>query len=461
MMKNLFLTLLALFILWGCQSGYDEKQLNPPNYIEIISDSEYVVVGGSVQFTAMGYYDNNVSIDLSDKVYWSHDHDDILSVDEYGLTYGRKKGLDTLYVSWNNMVGAKRDVEVKAFDRIVFHYPYVVKDAKDINQTYQPDITIVYDDLDFDRYVNPYMFTWTSNNPNVASVDEGGLITMHALGKAEVTAKVGTVSRSMNIVVQNLIVDYIEIVTKTTTVLKGLHEQYRAFAHYCDGSKKEITDDVVWSSSNTNIASIEAGGLITTYSEGNVILSASYGDYKAGENLEVNTIALKSLRIDSVIYKISKGYRESFFVIGTFEDGRTQEIYFDLLWSSSNSNILIVDEEGTAYGNEVGTANVEVAIGNIKTFHPIEVVDVALDSVKIFPEYAYLPVGYVLEYQAEAQFRDGHTSYFNYYGVWDILQDDIASIDYNGLVTAHKEGKAVVDFIYDKKIIKEVITVTP
>ncbi|MEA3523611.1 MAG: Ig-like domain-containing protein [Campylobacterota bacterium] len=461
MMKNVFFIVVGLFFLLGCQSGYDEKQLNPPNYIEIVSDSEYLVVGGTVQYSAIGHYDNNVTIDLSDKVYWSHDHDDILSVDEYGLTYGRKKGFDTLYVSWNNMVNAKRNIEVKAFNRLVFNYPYVEKDIKDINQTHQNDLSIVYDDLDFDRYVNLDMFTWTSSDSEVASVDAEGLITMHSLGDAKITATVGTVSRSMKVVVQNLYVDYIEIVARTTTVLKGLHERYRAFAHYCDGSKKEVTNDVMWSSSDNNVASIEAGGYITTYSEGNVTISASYGTFKANENLHVNTIALKSLYINSLVTQISKGYSETFYVMGSFEDGRTQEMEFDLVWSSSNSDILIVDELGTAYGNEVGYANVEVAIGNIKTFRPIQVVDVALESIKIIPEYIHLPVHYTLQYQAQAHFRDGRVSYFNYDGVWDILQDDIASIDYTGLVTAHTEGKAVVEFIYDKKITKDVITVTP
>jgi len=457
MMKNIFLILLPVFLFFGC-GGYDKDQLDEPNYIEIVTNSEYLVVGGDVQYTAVGHYDDNRTKDLSAKVYWSSDKSDILSLDQTGMVHGKKKGFDTISVSWNNMVSSKKSVEVKAFDRLVFDYPYI---EKSVGQTHQNALSIVYDDLDFDKGVDLAMFTWTSTNPDVASVDDYGLITANSIGEAKITASVGDINRSMKIIVKEMPVSYIEIITYTTTVLKGLHEQYRAFAHYCDGSKKEITYDVTWKSSDVEIASVDVGGIISTYKNGTVTISAIYDDIIASEKLIVNDIPLTRLYISNPVYKITKGYYETFYVIGFFQDGRSQEMRFDLIWDTDNHNIIKADADGTVFGVNVGNANLVVSVGNVKAVRNLEVVDVALESINIIPDYSYVPVGFTLGYRAEATFRDGRISYFDYLGVWDILGEDIATVDFSGVVTAHKDGKVIIDFIYDKKITKDVISVTP
>jgi uncharacterized protein YjdB len=328
--------ILTLSFFFGC-GGYDSEQLDEPNYIEIQSNSEYVVVGGYIQYSAIGHYDDNRTEDLSNKVYWSNDNTDILTIGENGLAYGKEKGTDKITVSWNNMVKSTKAVEVKKFNRLVFDYPYVVKS---VGEGYQSAITIVYEDLDFEKNVNLDMFTWTSSDSSVASVDSFGLVTANSIGSAKITATVGTISRSMKIVVKDLPLDYIEILTNTDTVLKGLHEQYRAIGYYCDGSHKEITYDVNWTSSNVDIATVEIGGKITALKDGKVSITATYDGVSSSKDLIVNSVPLKLLYINSIIEKITKGYSEAFYVTGIFEDGRSQEMRFDVSWDSDNHHIL-------------------------------------------------------------------------------------------------------------------------
>ena len=65
------------------------------------------------------------------------------------------------------------------------------------------------------------------------------------------------------------------------TVPNGLNQtvnatqQFKATGTYSDGSKKDITSQVTWTSSKTNIATVSASGLVTAIAAGNTSIMAT------------------------------------------------------------------------------------------------------------------------------------------------------------------------------------------
>jgi uncharacterized protein YjdB len=174
----------------------------------------------------------------------------------------------------------------------------------------------------------------------------------------------------------------------------------------------------------------------------------------------VNDIAVSKLYIYSSENKISVGYSKRFNVYAQFEDGYSQNIHYDINWSSSDKSVASIDN-GLVFAKSVGTSLIEASLLNVSAYYEVQVVDVALERVDIIPEYASVLVDGYLNYRAKAYFRDGRTDYLDYLGIWDIPQQDEATINYSGLLNAHQEGKVKVEFIYKQKLYSTMTSIYP
>ena len=66
----------------------------------------------------------------------------------------------------------------------------------------------------------------------------------------------------------------IAVTPANPSILTGASQQFTATGTYLDGSVRDITSQVTWTSSNTAVATINAGGLATGVSDGTTIISA-------------------------------------------------------------------------------------------------------------------------------------------------------------------------------------------
>jgi hypothetical protein len=59
----------------------------------------------------------------------------------------------------------------------------------------------------------------------------------------------------------------------------GESAQYRAIARYSDGSSRDVTNEVPWSSTDDSIVSVTAQGLATGRAVGDLDVQATFGDH--------------------------------------------------------------------------------------------------------------------------------------------------------------------------------------
>jgi uncharacterized protein YjdB len=134
--------------------------------------------------------------------------------------------------------------------------------------------------------------TWNSDNSNIAYIDVSGLVTGEAAGQANITASMdGIISPAVSLPVIISAATpssttpgpaLISIaITQPSTLSINLilayqkTQQFVATGSYSDGSKKEITTLVTWTSSASNIASITSAGLTTGIAVGTTLITAS------------------------------------------------------------------------------------------------------------------------------------------------------------------------------------------
>ena len=119
--------------------------------------------------------------------------------------------------------------------------------------------------------------TWASSDTSVATV-AAGLASGLGPGTTAITASSGSVTSSQDMLTVKLVptLTSIAIQPATSAVGIGATEQLTAWGTYSDGSHENITDSVIWSSSDVSVATISTDGLVTGVGTGTAVLGASY-----------------------------------------------------------------------------------------------------------------------------------------------------------------------------------------
>ena len=120
--------------------------------------------------------------------------------------------------------------------------------------------------------------TWTSSETAVASVDASGKVTAIKEGSATITAKVGEKSAICSVIVKNDVpVNSVELNRTTLSLIAGETASLVATVKPDEATDKTVT----WSSSDSQIASVDNQGKITAIAKGHASIIAKAGDKTA------------------------------------------------------------------------------------------------------------------------------------------------------------------------------------
>ncbi|HRZ78300.1 MAG TPA: Ig-like domain-containing protein, partial [Bacteroidales bacterium] len=82
-------------------------------------------------------------------------------------------------------------------------------------------------------------------------------------------------------------VDFITVTPEDVFLAPGQTQQFAAVATFLDGTSRDVTSEVTWKSSNTNVATITATGLATGKTKGFAFISATSGTYLGSTQMNV------------------------------------------------------------------------------------------------------------------------------------------------------------------------------
>lgn len=130
----------------------------------------------------------------------------------------------------------------------------------------------------------PAEVTFSSSNTSVALVDLFGKVTAVGSGSATITASTnyGTTA-TCEIMVNPMLVTSISLDQTTLTLEKGASHSLKATVLPAEATDKSVT----WTSSNENVATVDATGRVTAVSKGMATITATTND---GTNLSASCI---------------------------------------------------------------------------------------------------------------------------------------------------------------------------
>ena len=204
--------------------------------------------------------------------------------------------------------------------------------------------------------------TWSSSDAAVATVNESGLVAAEGNGSAAITATAGSASGSATVTVAQE-VDSVVVSPAADTVAVG--DTLPILAEALDANGHAVSEATFsWSSSDSAVAAVDTGGLVTAIGAGEAVIAATSAGVTGSMEILVTPI------VDAIIVSppadtIAPG--DTLRLVAEAFDANGQPIAGALFaWSSSDPSVVQVDESGLVRGVGEGRAAVSAASGTAR-----------------------------------------------------------------------------------------------
>jgi uncharacterized protein YjdB len=243
------------------------------------------------------------------------------------------------------------------------------------------------------------------------------------------------------------------------TLAIGVGQQYTASAIYTDGSIQDLATGVIWSSSNTSVATIDANGLATTLAAGTTTITATVGTFTDSSVITVVPAHLQSITLTPTSVTIASSTQQQFTAVGNFDDGSTQ-VLVSALWSSSSASVLTIDQNGLAQAVAPGTSTVSVTSGTVSASTSVTVTTATLVSLAIAPANSSMPDEATKQFSATGTFSDNSTQDLTQLVLWSSSAPSVATINNLGLVSSLTTGTTTISAMFGSVSNSTTLTVT-
>ncbi|MFO7894081.1 MAG: Ig-like domain-containing protein [Longimicrobiales bacterium] len=391
-------------------------------------------VGSTVQLAADAM-DRNGITDADAAVSWDTRDAGVVTVDGAGLVTAAGPGTTAVVAEAGSAIDSAMITVALAVDSIAIDPAGLTFAAL---QDTARLAARAFDATGYERTDVP--FTWSSTDPAVATVDTGGLVTAVAGGSTQVTATAEDVTAAVQVTVDQ-VVDTV-VVAPAVDTLRALGDTTRLTAEPQDANGYTVPAvAIAWASSDTLVAVVDSGGLVTAVSPGTASIQASDG-VNVGAGVVVVDQAVDSLSVapDSVGFDALG--QTAALTVAAFDRGGAPIADPGLAWASSDTLVVTADTGViTAAGNGAAqvTGSADGVSATVKaTVEQVVVgVDVAPDSVAI-------------DALGDTTRLSGSAVDANGYPVagpeltWESADTLVATVDSAGLVQAVANGEAVV-----------------
>ena len=193
---------------------------------------------------------------------------------------------------------------------------------------------------------------WTSENPGIANVNEEGVISANTIGttKIIVSDKNDKATDICVVEVKKKILDSIELDKKEINLQIGEENVLKPIITPKDLQNEKIK----WSSTNSSVATVDENGKVHGISYGIALVTGELLGQEASSLIVVGGVRTNSLKIKDEELSIEIGNSRTLEV----EINPLSAIKENIIWESSNENVLSVDQTGKITAKSLGSATI-------------------------------------------------------------------------------------------------------
>lgn len=282
---------------------------------------------------------------------------------------------------------------------------------------------------------------WTSSDPTVAAVSSAGEVLGLAAGTAKIRATVEGKSAEATVVVDP--VPVARVVAAPTQITLNPGQTSQLIITLNDSAGNVLTGrSIVYTTSDPQIATVSATGLVTAVAEGTAQIQATAEGKTATVSVTVNAVPVASIRItpQAVSLRIAQTTK---LTAQAFDAQGNPLANRKFTWISGAPSVATVNQLGDVAAIGTGTAAVFAATEGISASATITVSSIPVASVQVTPTSLSLQTGGSAQLTATPRDAGGN-SLTGRVVVWSSSSDAIAVVSSTGRVTAVSAGNAVI-----------------
>lgn len=227
--------------------------------------------------------------------------------------------------------------------------------------------------------------TWTSDAPATLSVSDDfqnkGFLRAAVVGKARVRATLSGQTGEAEITVSDAVLQAIAITPANGSLVLGTTLQLAAAGTYSDGSSKDVTSTVLWTTDDASVIQISSdmgvAGLAMSSGEGTTKLHATSGDVTASVEVTVTPALVTSLQVSASAAAVNVGDTAQLSSLATYTDSTMMDLTESVTWTSSDENLLTVSNNAGTRGLVTavasGTVKVTATLGSVSASYDLTI----------------------------------------------------------------------------------------
>lgn len=372
-----------------------------------------------------------------DQLTYSSEDEAIAKVDDEGNITGVSIGTTTIYIGKNGKKENKITVKVETNKEELV--------LKETNISVEKDATY---QLEIENVLEDDVFSWSSSNEVVATVDQFGLVTGVHAGTATIVVKESdgrTVSTRVTVNSDEILIDNITLTNQTIAIgekitLKPTISPANGLAIY------------TWKSSKESVATVDENGVVTGLEDGTTTITVtSHNGKKATAKITVDAKLASSITISGCNGGLAIGSPIT-LTANLSPDSATSKV----TWTSSNTNIATVSS-GKVTGKATGTVTITATTANgKKATCKLTVSPTAVSSLSASPTSMTLDQG--ASKKVSITFSPSNAK--QYYTIsFKSANTKIATVASDGTVTGISPGTTTITASAGGKSVKVSVTV--
>ena len=314
--------------------------------VSMESASEEQVYIGDIILLHAGITPENVD---DPSIVWTSDNENVALVNDQGKVEALSEGTATIYATASNGVAVSFTLQV--------YEKYVeIVEFSDENLSLNPGDTQSLAVTVFPVDATNTQLTWSSSDDSIAAITHEGVLSANRCGTAEVTAA------STNGITDTIIVTVSEVVAESIvidgpdSVIIGDNVHLNAVIY----PENTTAQEIAWSTSDSSIAVIDSDGIVNSHQVGIVTITASQKDVDVSFQMEILPKAVEQIEINSSLGNILQIGDQTQLSAIVYPADAT---YSNVTWTTSNSDIAVIDENGMveakSSGNVIVTAHTD------------------------------------------------------------------------------------------------------
>ena len=412
--------------------------------LEITPGSSSIALGQTVQFKATGIFNDGSSKDETESAVWKSSNSGVAKIDARGLSTSFSVGRTMMVANVAGIESSAPLIVSKASMVNIVVDPPVSSIA--LGTTAQLKATATFTDSSKQDVTN--RVTWVSSEPDIVVISSTGLAFSRSAGNASITATSGAVNASSQLTVTPAALVNISVSQDRSAVALGTGVQFKAQGVYTDGSTRDLTSSVSWSSSPQGVVRINTSGLATGLKMGTATVNARSESITGAGTLTVSAALLTSIAVTSDKVMMPLGTAQQMTAIGTYSDGSTRDLSNSVSWSSASHQIVEVSSSGLASAKALGTAVVSASASGISGAAPMTVSSPTLTSISVSPLNPTVPLLGGIRLSASGSFTDGSTQDLTSAVTWSVEKASVVNVSSTGNATAQRVGSTGVTATY-------------